>query len=386
VTLRERLGRLPPALSRTPLLDLWRAARERSPGQALRRQLSHRLGGAHVALHGSGRDALRAVLVEAAQATGRKEVLVPAYTCFSVPAACVAAELQVRLLDLDERGRVPADQLGDGDWHGAAACLVDNLFGIASALGPLSARARTSGTWLIDDAAQALGAETPEGKVGNRGDAGVLSFGRGKPLSGLGGGARVRRSAPFAQEPALPEPAVVSAQLRWAAYALASRQPVFGLLASVPALGIGETVYDPGFARGGIDGAAALLTLAALSRFDAQTRARRARAHAIAAHLAERGSAFEPLLEPAGTLGVYPRLALLAPDGRQRDAALARLHACGASAMYPTPLGAIPGLAPHLVGDTRCPGAERFCARLLTLPTHAGIGAAQLEKIAGALV
>jgi hypothetical protein len=53
--------------------------------------------------------------------------------------------------------------------------------------------------------------------------------------------------------------------------------------------------------------------------------------------------------------------------------------------MYPTPLGAIAALVPHLAGDPRTPGAQRFCARLLTLPTHGGVDDAALERITRAL-
>jgi len=37
------------------------------------------------------------------------------------------------------------------------------------------------------------------------------------------------------------------------------------------------------------------------------------------------------------------------------------------------------------VGEVRCPGGERFCARLITVPTHTGIGEPQIEQTIGAL-
>jgi dTDP-4-amino-4,6-dideoxygalactose transaminase len=380
-----RLAQLPPAISSIPLAHLWRAARYADPAEQLCGRLGQRLAAKRIALYASGREALRAALLRASQATGRSEVLVPAYTCFSVAAACVAAGLRVRLLDLDARGNALADALPERDWRGAAACLADNLFGLPSPIAALAARARTSAAWLIDDAAQALGARSPEGPVGSRGDLGLLSFGRGKPLSGLGGGALAWTSVEPEAGPALPSASPLRAGLRRLAYALASTRPAFGLLAALPALEIGESLYDPGFARGGMDGASVLLTLASLADLDASAARRRQLAHELAARLAGRGSEFEPLLEPAGCVGVFPRLALLAPDARRRDLALARLRVCGATAMYPTPLSSIPELAPHLVGETRCSGAASFCARLITLPTHAGVGEALLERLVGEL-
>jgi dTDP-4-amino-4,6-dideoxygalactose transaminase len=385
VKLRERLARLPPGVSRIPLDSLWRSLRDPDPAAQLRSELARRLGARHVALFRSGREALRTALAAAARATGRSEVLLPAYTCFSVPAACVAAGLRVRLMDLDERGRLLPDSVSERDWRTAAAWLADNLFGLPSPLEPLAARAAEAGAWRIDDAAQAFGAGTPDGPVGSRGDVGLLSFGRGKPLSGLGGGALVWGSVPLEAVEQSPARAPLRAVARWGVYALAARRPIFGLLASIPALGIGETPYDPGFDRGGIEGPAAALALAALADSAAAASERRARAHRIAARLAELGSDFEPLLEANGCSGVFPRLAVLAPDAKRRDAALERLRVQGATAMYPRPLGAIEELAPHLVGDPRCPGAARFCSRLLTLPTHDGVSGAAIERMAQVL-
>jgi dTDP-4-amino-4,6-dideoxygalactose transaminase len=386
VTLHQRLAQRPPAFSRIPLRALARAARTPDAATALRDALRERLGASSVWLARSGREALRQAVSSAARSTGRRQVLVPAYTCPSVPAACVAAGLQVRLVDLDSGGQAHADELGDAEWSDAAACVVDNLFGVPSPIGATAARAAAHGAWLIDDAAQAFGADSPEGAVGARGEIGVLSFGRGKPLSGLGGGALAWTAI---EEPGVapdPEPAApLAAALRWALYRIAASRPAFGLLASIPALGIGETTYDPDFERGGISGAAALLAAAALGDLEASAHERRTRAHAIALRLRERGSGFEPLLEPEGSRGVYPRLALLAPTPDQRDTALARLRTLGASAMYPAPLGAIEALAPHVVGGRDRPGAARFCSRLLTVPTHSGIGEGEIERIAALL-
>jgi len=386
VTLGERLARRPPALSRISLASLARAARVPDPARVLAARLRDRLGASALWLTRSGREALRAAVAAAAQITGRREVLVPAYTCPSVAAACVAAGLRVRLLDLDSRGQLVADAISGAEWDSAAACVVDNLFGIPAPIGALAARAAAHGTWLIDDAAQSIGAISPEGAVGSRGDLGVLSFGRGKPLTGLGGGALAWTAVPAAGDPPGPAPGEPwSAAVRWALYQLAASRPAFGVLASIPALGIGETVYDPGFERGGIRGASALLALAALCDLDTSARESRERAHAIAAELARRGSEFEPLLEAPDCRGVFPRLALLAPDPARRDSALRDLRALGATPMYPTPLGEIEDLAAHVAGSRERPGASRFCSRLLTLPTHAGVGERELVRISAAL-
>lgn len=379
-------GRLPPG--GTPIARAaWRAALfEPEPERVLCEALARALGAARVALYASGREALRVAFARLAKRSGRGEVLLPAYTCYSVPAAAVAAGLRVRLVDVTPEGRIDAAALERLPGGGASALLVSNLFGVPEPLGPLRAWAAAEGVALIDDAAQALGARDAEGPVGGRGALGVLSFGRGKPLSALGGGALAWPDAPDDLEPpTAPAPRRLAALLRAVAYDLALRPAVFRRLATVPALGIGASVYDPAFRRGAIDGAALCLAAALVPGVASEARARESRALALARRLRER-TGFAPLVAGAGDAGAYPRLGVVAPSAPARDAALESLAPLGATRMYPAPLGRIAALRPHLIGDADPPGARDFAARLLTLPTHAGLRGARLERAIAALV
>jgi dTDP-4-amino-4,6-dideoxygalactose transaminase len=161
---------------------------------------------------------------------------------------------------------------------------------------------------------------------------------------------------------------------------------VFGWLAAVPALRIGETCFDPGFGQGGIDGAALALAAALLPAVAPRARRRAAVAELLASRLRER-TGFAPIPGPPGGTGVYPRLALRAPDARARDAALVALRAIGsgASVLYPCALDELPALRPCLAGGGDQPGARDLAARLLTLPTHRLPGARRLEALLAAL-
>ncbi len=358
------------------------------PARRLREGLCERLGAEEIQFFASGRAALRAYLVGLADRTGRHEVVIPAYCCFSVPAAVVSAGLRVRLVDVDVHGRIDRQALAGLPLGDTAAVVVANLFGIPETITPLRELAARAGAEIVDDAAQALGGEATDGRAGGRGDVGLLSFGRGKPLSGLGGGALVlSRRGTTSAAPALPAPARGSAQLRALAYDAALHPSVFRWLAALPGLRIGETLFDPGFARGGIGGASLLLAAARLAQFETLAAARAERAETLAAALRSR-TRFAPLTAAPGIRAVYPRLAVLAPDGASRDVALARLARAGlgASRFYPSALGAIPALKSHLCGPARQPGAEAFAARILTLPTHAGASEAVREAIAEHLV
>lgn len=375
-------ARQPPSGAAIRAGELWGLARERDPARVLAEGLEARLGRGPVAFYASGREALRVGLGALAAASGRDEVLVPAYTCYSVPAAAVAAGLRVRLVDVTPAGQLDLDALRAAPLERAAALVAMNLFGVPEPLRELRALLRGAGVALVDDAAQALGARSPEGPVGGRGDLGLLSFGRGKPLSGLGGGALV--GGPRDEAAGASRPRRGEALARALAYDVARAPLVFRWLGLVPGLHVGETVYDPGFARGPIDGAALCLAAAALAGFDAETRARAERAGALADRIAAE-TPFAPLRPGPGATGAFPRLALRAPSAGAREVALAALRDLGATTLYPAALDALPELRPSLAGEPRCPGARELAARLLTVPTHAGLRGPRLARLVATL-
>jgi perosamine synthetase len=381
----EGFSRLPPGGVPIRAGACWRALSARDPARRLQAGLEALLGGARVDLYASGREALRVALAALARRSGRDEVLVPGYTCFSIPAAAVAAGLRVRLVDLDSRGRVDAKALAELPLERAAALVVANLFGVPEPTAPLRGCLAHAGVALVDDAAQSLGARSAEGAVGSRGDVGLLSFGRGKPLSALGGGALAWGEAPPGPEAKPPRaPRRLGALARALAYDLALAPPIFRLLADVPSLGIGQTVFDPAFPRGPLDGASLCLAAALLPALAAGNAERARRAEELGRRLTSE-TAFEPILAAPGQSAVYPRLGVLAPDRETRDRALELLRALGATRMYPDALCGLAPLRSHLTGSAEVPGARRFAERVLTLPTHAGLAGARAERVVRAL-
>lgn len=380
-----RRFRLPPAGRRIPARDLLRLRRHASAPQKLRDALAERLGGGTIELVDSGREGLRRAFVSACCRTGRQEIVVPAYTCFSVAAAAVAAGARVRLVDVTLEGSIDPEALESIPLERAAAVVACNLFGFAEPLCEVERLAREAGALLVDDAAQAFGAVARDGAAGARGDLGVVSFGRGKPLAALGGGALISAAAEAGAFPAR-EARPWRSVARALAYDVALLPQVFGWLASLPMLGIGETPFDPGFDRGGLASDRAALALAALERFDAETARRREVALDLGSKVSER-SGFGPLRVATLAAGVQPRLVLLAPDARARERAsnaLDRLGA-GASTLYPCALGEVPALAASLVGERTQPRAAELASRLLTLPTHGGLEGEILEATLRAL-
>jgi perosamine synthetase len=379
---RRRFSRLAPGGSAISAAALIALIRDNPSEEALLRQLLDRFQGRALTLHRSGREALRIAFADLAATSGRDEIAIPAYGCFSIPAAAVAANLKVRLVDVDGKGQIDRESLAAIPLDRVAGLVVGNLFGVPEPIEETTTVAHAMGARVVDDAAQTLGAVSNGCQVGARGDLGILSFGRGKPVSALGGGAIIWPSSPpegiVGNSPAVPEPWV--GLLRGLVYDVARLPTVLKALSAIPALGIGTTEYDPTFDRGSMPGSAIALADTLLRELEVLNRDRAKRAETIGARL-QAETDFVPLLAAPNDTGIYPRLGVSAPSAAKRDAAIAALLSLGATGMYPTPLGEIGALRAHLVGERQMSGATDFCARLLTLPTHAGMNEQRTDEV-----
>lgn len=195
-----RIGRtLPPAAAPLLLSNLvsglagWHRGTLESKRFAEEIKAVHGTG--HVFLVSSGKAALYLILraLKSLQPS-RDEVLVPAFTCYSVPSAILKAGLRVRLCDIDP------DTL-DFDYACLDAILTStsakrllavvptHLFGIPSDVTRVKRMVSGTGVKVVEDAAQSMGAKVKGQRTGTLGDVGFFSLGRGKALSTVEGGA-----------------------------------------------------------------------------------------------------------------------------------------------------------------------------------------------------
>lgn len=382
MALSMAFAQYPPTGDAFALSELAKVIGGRNSRQRLTETLRGQLGPVEVELFASGREAMRRAFVECAERTGRSAVLIPAYCCYSIPASARAAGLDVRLIDVGPNAALDPKAVERAPMELAAAVVVGNLFGIPEPISRIRELARLAGTAVIDDAAQALGARDSDGRVGSRSELAILSFGRGKPLSGLGGGAICRRveatSQSASEGPATGSPAAtqsptgrsrLSAVLQALAYNAVRLRLVFPWVARIPQLKVGHTVYDPKFRRGAIAESNLALVAAAVDRFQERARVRALAAEHLATAISA-SSAFAPLIATGTCVGVYPRLALLAPSESARDRALETLAklGAGASRMYPQSLDQLEALQAE--GGEPCPGARDLARRILTLPAR----------------
>ncbi len=258
-----------------------------------------------------------------------------------------------------------------------AAVVAINFLGIPERLDAIVELARPRDIAVIHDACQAF----PPGDTveADPSDFVVTSFGRGKPVSLLGGGALTFDAS--ADGPERAAAAALPGRWRERLYNVAIRPSVYGLLASIPQLGIGETVYEPLAAIEELDEHSAARVAAAVRRYRAGAAQRES---IVRAYDRQFGAAVSLRVSsgvaPSGDSLRYP---LLLPTAGQRDAALEALnHAgLGASAFYADALPDVQGMPDADWANVEVPAARDFAGRLLTLPVHADVSNAALDRI-----
>ena len=196
--------------------------------------LARFLGVEQTQLECSGTAALVVALTTLLQrAPNRTEVVVPGYTCPLVALAVAHCGLQLRLCDLRPASLdLCPEALAALCGPRTLAVLPTHLAGRVTDVGPALAIAHAAGAWVIEDAAQALGARSGGRPVGLRGDIGFYSLAVGKGLTIFEGGVLVAR------DPAL------RAACRAASRATIAARPGWELRRSVELLGY-AALYRP---------------------------------------------------------------------------------------------------------------------------------------------
>ncbi|PKN42142.1 MAG: aminotransferase [Deltaproteobacteria bacterium HGW-Deltaproteobacteria-18] len=376
------LRMLPPSASPLRPADIAAGIRAWMTGQgaeSLRREVKRRFGARHVFFATSGRAGLSASLRAMHRlCPQRDQVLLPAFTSFSVPSAVVNAGLKVGLYDLNPRTLAPEMVSLEKGMSGQTLCVVAcHLFGYPLDMSGLRELCRIHGATLLDDAAQAMGARTGADLAGTMGDAGLFSLSRGKNVTAVDGGIVLTDRDDLADAlQAMPELFAAGGRARPVlslALALALmvmlHPRAYWLPASLPFLGIGSSVFDPDFCLEGLDAVRSGIGRSVLDRLDDLNAARQRTAASLRSGLRE--VAGVRVVPPAdGTSPVYLRLPILPISGAwPRDFAL-RAKALGVTRSYPLALHRIAGLAPFLAFVGEYPGASLLAANLLTLPTH----------------
>jgi len=358
----------------------------RSDGRrALRAAVTTRYSGSDAILTDRGTSALVLALRAAVPPGGA--VAYPAYGCIDLTSAALGAGVRVRLYDVDPVTLSPdLDSLRKTIARGVDAILVAHLFGYSVDLAGARQIADENGLPLIEDAAQGAGGSHFGRRLGSVGDLSVLSFGRGKGVTGGSGGALVLRSAALSDRIVdigsnLPRGSNGWSDVtRAAAQCILGRPTLYRLPASIPALRLGEMVFHAPRPPRQISRAAATIVANAIKLDDDEVRARRANAAEILRAL--RSGDVTPIRAIAHSEPGYLRLALLDRAGKSHVR-----PELGIVKGYPMTLEEHVQLRPLLAAGERAgSGSKELRDRLVTVPTHSALSARDVERIVRTLV
>jgi dTDP-4-amino-4,6-dideoxygalactose transaminase len=233
--------------------------------------------------------------------------------------------------------------------------------------------AREHGSRLIVDSAQWFPCRNSPGDW--PGDYNILSFGRGKPVNLLHGGAvicrddRLFKALPSGDDSLANRVHDYRHRLKLRAYNLAIDPFVYGIVSRLPGLHVGETVYHPLERIERMGEYHRRLLLANIERYRHSPAVSR-RYRQLLADLPVSGWLDMSRDIPADELPALLRYPLLILDDRTRSRFLEQTSALGVSAMYGLPLPRIRGVEGLPDKTQELPNARKLAARLVTLPTH----------------
>lgn len=312
------------------------------------------------------------------------EVVLPGYGCPDLVAAARFAGVRAVLADIgaSDPGYDFAS-LRQMLTSATVAVVAVNFLGVAERLAELRDLLQQ---WprvaLVEDDAQWF--PEPLADAALEGDAVCLSFGRGKPVSLLGGGALLLREDrfPAAVGAALadsigPAPPASLFALKVHLYNMLSQPSLYAVIDRNPLLRLGQTVFKPLLAATALDERRQQLLRANIERYLARPRAA---AQWLHAGLPREKDLPAQLVARSARLLRYP---LLCSDLRERDELLGRLREAGlgATALYQRIMPEVEGVNDQVEARVALTGARAFADRLLTLPVHAGVSEADVARM-----
>ena len=315
-------------------------------------------GAKHVISCASGTDALLIGMMALGLKPG-DAVLCPGFTYTATPEAIALLGATPIFIDVDANDfNVDPAKIAGGialakeKGLNPVGIIVVDLFGLPADYEAIKAAA--GDLWIMADAAQSLGASSPQGKVGTFGTITATSFFPAKPLGCYGdGGAILTDDAGLA---------AICQSIR-----LHGRSTIDKY--DIERIGV----------NGRLDTLQAAILLQKLTVFEEEVALRQSVA-------ARYNAAFTGLAEvppmPEGTTSVWAQYTLKVPAAR-RDAIQAALKAVGVptAVYYPRPLHHQGAYRHYPFVGNGLPNAEAFSAQVLSLPMHPYLSAEEQDHI-----
>lgn len=341
----------------------------------------------------TGRAALTLLLNSFKELTGnnKNEVIMPSYTCFSVPASVAKAGLKINICDTDPFTLdYDYSKLSKIDFKNVLCIVTSNLYGIPNDLKKLSDIAKEHNIFLIDDAAQCMGGKVDGQFSGTFGDAGIYSLDKGKNITSIEGGILVTNSDRLVSllkskintlsSPSAAKNIAYLAKLIF--YMVFLRPSLYWIPEKMPFLNLGKTVYSTEYPIESYSHLLGFIGYKLFKRIDEITKIRIANAQYLIENLkflkGIRLVNHKDYITP-----VYLRLPLLVRNKNVREEVISSLNKAGigATASYPSSINDIPEIQDIIVNkndEFAC--GRRVAQEIVTLPTHPYVTEQDLSK------
>jgi dTDP-4-amino-4,6-dideoxygalactose transaminase len=323
--------------------------------EAFEREFAHATGTEHAVAVSSGTDALVLGIRALGLASGDR-VVVPTNSFIATAEAVSIAGGVPHLVDCDGTSNIDVEQAAAAA-QGAAGIIAVHLYGRPADMVALRAAADAAGCWLLEDAAQAHGAELDGRPAGTLGDAAAFSFYPGKNLGAPGEGGAVTTSDARV--------AAVVRQLRSHGEVERYRSALVGYNARLPEL----------------MAAALRIKLPHLARWTAARRALATQYHDL---LSDVPGVRLPAPDSTAVRSSH-HLFVIEVDDRDVVRETLQLAGIETGLHYPVPIHLQDAYAELGHGLGSFPVSERKASRLLSLPMYAELQATEVAVVSAAL-
>jgi len=342
----------------------------------------------HVHFFQSGTAALAAAIIASIRvkdiSASEAEIIVPAYGCPDLISAIVYTGAKPVLVDLEvNRPWMSLTAIKHAITAQTCAIVAVNFLGISERMADITKIANENNLLSINDSAQGFPRSSHDDYW--CGDLNIISFGRGKPVNLLGGGALLYKNEPLSD--AIPTAVAASNdsiskykyRLKQYLYNIIKSPVIYNLLVKAPGLNIGKTLYKPLLQLSQIADIRLQYLNANIDYYQQRSLtsnlyqtiiSQLKNPNVLDLAVSTRHDSSQPLLR-------YPLLI-----DKARDKIYAQLRPLGATKMYQKPLIAIDGVKAKLDSQLDSfPNAREFSRKLLSLPTHDDISTKEMTRI-----
>ncbi|MBT3049244.1 MAG: DegT/DnrJ/EryC1/StrS family aminotransferase [Candidatus Thiodiazotropha sp.] len=356
--------------------------------------IKSRFGIRHCFLLSSGRAAFYLLLESIKELDAdrsRNIVIVPSYTCYSVPASIIKAGLVPYICDVNPVTlSYDLEELEKIDCKNVLAVTASNLYGIPDNLEEIERFAKANNLYLIDDAAQAMGARIDKKYVGSFGDAGIYSFDKGKNMTTLEGGALVTNNSKIAKiieqkVDALPEMGMFRILLlvvKIFLYSVLLNPRLYWIPNNAPGTGLGLTRYEDDYLVSKYPPVLAALAVILFKELDLITDKRVSNALHLIGNLQD-VAILTPVAIHGDDYAVYPRAAFLAANEEVRDELIDLMDSAGvgATGSYPKSIADVEEVKNRAVNAGEIVHGRAVARNIITFPTHGYVSENDLNGV-----